>query len=313
MNEINISELRLKVLNKLKSSNDPEAMHRYEHSLSVAERAVELVRIYNFPIDEKKAEIAGLIHDYAKFYTMNDFFEIVKEYNLDEDILETHFQILHALLGPYIIKKELGIDDEEILQAVKYHTTGRPNMGLLEEIIFIADFTEITRDNDPQFALKGKEIREVSNQNYKRAIAMILDHTINKILSKKYQLYEITRLAFEYYEKYLHHDEAKVSKVIETLDHNLVKDVIIYDVRDRTPLYDYVIITTALSQRQMEAAVNYIKEAFLINKIEKGDTWSLIDLQDIIVHIFEEEERNNFGLDSILRNVPHKDISFKNS
>ena len=63
----------------------------------------------------------------------------------------------------------------------------------------------------------------------------------------------------------------------------------------------------------MEAAVNYIKEAFLINKIEKGDTWSLIDLQDIIVHIFEEEERNNFGLDSILRNVPHKDISFKNS
>lgn len=308
MNEININELKEKVKNKLLSSNDPEAMQRFQHSLSVADRAVELVNIYNFPIDSKKAEIAGIIHDYAKFLTMNDFFEIVKEYNLEEEVLETHFPVLHAILAPYIIQNELGIDDKEILEAVQYHTTGRPNMGLLEEVIFIADFTEFTRENDPNYTKKLSEIREVSNRNHKRAIAMILDFTINKILSKKYKLFELTRLAFNYYEKFLHHDEAKVSKVLETLDHNLVKDIIIYDVRDRTPLYDYVIISTALSIRQMEAALNYLKEAFNINKIEKGDSWSLIDLQDIIVHVFEEEERKNYGLDTILRNVPHKEI-----
>ena len=138
---------------------------------------------------------------------------------------------------------------------------------------------------------------------------MILDFTINKIITKKYDLYELTRLAFSYYEKYLHQDEEMVTKILYVLDRNLVKDIVVYDVRDRTPLYDYVIITTALSSRQMDAALNYLKEAFMITNVEKGETWSLIDLRTVIVHIFTEEERENYAIDKLLKNVPNKEIS----
>lgn len=308
MNNIDINELKQKILKKFTDGSNEEAVTRYEHSLSVAKKAVELVEIHNFQVDKTKAEIAGLIHDYAKFHTMNDYFEIVKKFDLDEEILEENFSILHALLGPYVIKSELGIDDEEILEAVQYHTTGHPNMGVLAEVLYIADFTEDSRVVETKNKKKSQEIKDVSRRNHKRAIAMILDFTINKIITKGYQLFELTRIAFTSYEKYLHNDEEKVSKVIETLDHNLVKNIIVYDVRDRTPLYDYVIITTALSARQMDAGINYLRETFSVNRVEKGESWSLVDLSDIIVHIFTEEERNNYGLDSLLGSLPHKEI-----
>ena len=184
MIEININELKQKLIEKYNKSGDPKVEERYLHSLSVAKKALEIIEENNFPVDKTKAEVAGLIHDYAKFATMNEYFEIVKEFDLDESILEKNFKILHALLGPYIIKKELGIDDEEILEAIKYHTTGRPKMSLLEEIIFLADFAEDTRVY-PNQEEKLNQIREVIKRNYKRAIAMILDFQINHVISQK--------------------------------------------------------------------------------------------------------------------------------
>ena len=307
MIEININELKQKLLEKYNKSGDPKVEERYLHSLSVAKKALEIIEENNFPVDKTKAEVAGLIHDYAKFATMNEYFEIVKEFDLDESILEKNFKILHALLGPYIIKKELGIDDEEILEAIKYHTTGRPKMSLLEEIIFLADFAEDTRVY-PNQEEKLNQIREVIKRNYKRAIAMILDFQINHVISQKYELFELTRLAFNDYEKFLNSDEEKVDKILEKLDHNLVKDIVVYDVRNRTPLYDYVIVTTSLSPRQMDAGINYLKEAFNASRVEKGETWSLIDLRDVIVHIFNEEDRQHYGIDKLYVGLPFRSI-----
>ena len=59
-----------------------------------------------------------------------------------------------------------------------------------------------------------------------------------------------------------------------------------------TPLFDYFIITTALSQKQMKAAANYIKTEFEVRNIEEGEAWTLVDLNDVIVHLFLEEEKN---------------------
>ena len=82
----------------------------------------------------------------------------------------------------------------------------------------------------------------------------------------------------------------------------------VYDVRNRTPLYDYVIVTTSLSPRQMDAGINYLKEAFNASRVEKGETWSLIDLRDVIVHIFNEEDRQHYGIDKLYVGLPFRSI-----
>jgi ribosome silencing factor RsfS/YbeB/iojap len=292
-----MNDLQTKLLKKYQDSHSDKVMERYNHSLSVAKKAVELIKHHNLNIDIKKAEIAGLIHDYAKFLTMDEYFEIVKEYSLDIDVLDSNFKVLHALLGPYVIKKDLGIDDEEILSAVKYHTTGRANMQPLEEIIYLADFIEDTRE--------GVDfIRQTANVSIKKAIALALDFTLNKVLKLNRNLHPETLKAYQYYQQYLD-DFAKIKSILKTLDHNLIKDVMVYDLRNNTPLFDYFIIVTALSQKQMQAAANYLKTEHDIRGIEEGEAWTLVDLQDIIVHIFLEEEREKYALDKLLKDVPH--------
>lgn len=289
--------LKEKLLEKYKKSNNENYMTRYEHSLSVAKKAVELVKSLNINVDVKKAEIAGLIHDYAKFSTMDEFFEVVKEFNLDSKILDNNFKVLHALLGPYIITKELGIDDPEILEAVECHTTGQPRMKPLQEILFLADFLEDTRE-------EAGLIREVVKNDYKKAIALILDFKMSKILIHNKDLNDNTMKAYEYYKIYLDNDLSKVKSILKTLDHNLIKETKIYDVKRNTPLFDYVIITTALSQRQMEAASNYLKMEHDLRGLEIGESWTLVDLNDVILHIFLEEERERYSLDKLFKDIP---------
>src|SRR5690554_5051066 len=169
--------LKSKILKKYQDSNDPQALERFNHVENVAKRALEIIAEHNLDVDKEKAEIAGLVHDYAKFSTIQDFKDVIEENNLDESILEINPKIWHSLLGPYIIRKELGIDDDEILEAVKYHTIGKPNMTTLQEVLYLADFTEASRKN-------VDNIFNISKRNYKRAIALILEFKINKIKNK---------------------------------------------------------------------------------------------------------------------------------
>lgn len=297
-----MNELRKKVLEKFEASGDPDALKRFNHVESVAKRALEIISENKLYVDPKKAEISALVHDYAKFLTKDEFSKIVMEFNLDENIMKNNYKLLHAFLGPYVIKKELGIDDLEILEAVQFHTTGKPNMTPLQEVIFLADFTEELRED-------ADVIRKVSKRNYKRAIALIMDLKINKTIANGSKVHELTLKAIEDYKKYLDINLEKVSEVIDNLDHNLVTDIKIYDARNNTPHYDYVIITTAPSKRQMEAAASYLKSAFPIRTVEVGDFWILVDLKDVVVHIFLEEERDKYGLDKLLKDVPEIELN----
>lgn len=117
--------------------------NRFKHSLRVADYCVKLARIYGE--NEKRAYLAGLIHDCAKgleeFYVLKNI--------VDSDILDSNrdsFYLLHSNIGEKVAKKIYGINDEKILNAIKYHTTGRANMSLLEKIIFISDKIEPNRD-----------------------------------------------------------------------------------------------------------------------------------------------------------------------
>lgn len=118
---------------------------RFKHSLNVANCAIKLSEIYNY--NKEKAYLAGIVHDCAKYLSNEEVENYVNKYKIELDELEKgNLALSHSVIGSYIAKYELNIDDEDIINAVKYHTTGKQNMNLLEKIIYIADLIEEDRD-----------------------------------------------------------------------------------------------------------------------------------------------------------------------
>lgn len=166
----NIKEIEIKLLEDI-------GKKRFEHSLRVAETAKKLAEIYG--IDEKKAYLAGLIHDCAKYNEE----AYISKYNIDFSIYPVSSNkdpVLHSFLGAEVAKKVYNIYDRDILNAIEYHTTGRPAMSELEKIIFIADAIEPARD------FEGIEnIRKLAFGNLNEAMLNLLDTNIIFLIGKK--------------------------------------------------------------------------------------------------------------------------------
>lgn len=150
---------------------------RFKHSLRVAETAVKLAD--NYGLDPKKAYLAGLIHDCAKYNEE----AYIKKYNIDFSIYPVSSikdPVLHSFLGAEVAKKVYNIYDRDVLKAIEYHTTGRPDMSDLEKIIFIADAIEPARD------FEGIEkIRKLAFENLNKAMLNLLDSNIIFLIGKK--------------------------------------------------------------------------------------------------------------------------------
>ena len=114
---------------------------RFEHSIGVMEKSVELAERFN--CDVEKARLAGLLHDCAKCIDKNELKKIIDENRLDEDnCCAGSYKVWHAPVSAYLAQKEYGISDTEILSAIKWHTMGKMNMTLLEQIVYLADKIE---------------------------------------------------------------------------------------------------------------------------------------------------------------------------
>ncbi|MDK2824018.1 MAG: hypothetical protein PWQ67_174 [Clostridia bacterium] len=152
---------------------------RYEHSLGVAETARELA-VRN-GADFNKAYLAGILHDYAKELSSEELLKIAASNNLITDKVEIKEpQLLHGKVGAYLIKNELGIYDEDILKAIRFHTTGCADMDLLTQIIYIADYIE------PNRKFPGVEkMRKTTFINLAQGVFEGLDQTLKYVLEKK--------------------------------------------------------------------------------------------------------------------------------
>lgn len=118
---------------------------RYEHSICVMNRAVELAE--KFGADVQKARLAGLLHDIMKNVDRKNMLQFIEDSGiilLYADLCAP--QLWHAIAGEAYIRRELGIDDVDVLNAVRYHTTGRAGMSLLEKVVYLADLTSADRD-----------------------------------------------------------------------------------------------------------------------------------------------------------------------
>ena len=119
--------------------------HRFEHSLNVAERAVFLAEKYG--ADPEKAYFAGLIHDICKGIPSEEQLAMIKAEGIepDEDTLKSP-ALWHSIAGAIYAEHELCVSDEDVLNAVRYHTSGRGNMSILEKVIYMADLTSAERN-----------------------------------------------------------------------------------------------------------------------------------------------------------------------
>ncbi len=133
---------------------------RYRHSLGVADEAVRLSKIYG--ADTEKAYVAGLLHDCAKGFSHEKQAELCEELGVQlDEATRMCPPVIHGFLGVEIAKRDYGISDEEILNAIKYHTVGNAGMSLLEKIIYIADMTEVNRDFDGVDTLRAAADKDI--------------------------------------------------------------------------------------------------------------------------------------------------------
>ncbi len=169
---------------------------RYEHTLGVEYTAASLAMCYS--ADIFKAEMAGLLHDCAKCYSEDFLIEVCKRNDIPISDIEYKLPyLLHAKVGAFLAKDTYGIDDEEILSAIKYHSTGRENMTLLEKIVFVADYIEPRRDLAPNLV----EIRKMAYNDIDTAVLMILEDTLNYLRTQSGEIDPATEETYNYYKK----------------------------------------------------------------------------------------------------------------
>lgn len=147
-----------------KKLKDSLPKKRYRHSLGVADEAKRLAKLYG--ANENKAYLAGLLHDCAKGISTDRQLEECDNRGVELDEWTRKCPpVVHGFLGVEIAKTEYGISDNEILNAIKYHTVGGAGMTVLDKIIYIADMTETNRDFDGV-----DELRKAVNKDLDEAI-----------------------------------------------------------------------------------------------------------------------------------------------
>lgn len=147
--------------------------YRFTHSLGVAKKAVELAKIYG--VQEEIAKKVGIAHDIAKEMTDEEMIEYAKANNIRIDEIETvKPSLLHGKIGADIAAKKFGFT-QDMINAIKWHTTGRENMSMLEKIIYVADKTEENRKGT-RFNLEKS--RELSTQNIDETLIFLMNEFI---------------------------------------------------------------------------------------------------------------------------------------
>lgn len=162
---------------------------RAEHSRRVCLFATERAARFGVPIE--KAFLAAALHDAAKNISPDD--ELLNGFVPPKDV---PMSVFHQYAGAYLLEKRFGIEDADVLNAVRYHTSGRPGMSDLEKLVFLSDLLEEGRTY-PEVEL----LRASLEDGLDRCMALCLKHLIEHLKSQRAEIYPLTLEAYEYYRK----------------------------------------------------------------------------------------------------------------
>ncbi len=167
---------------------------RYNHSISVANCAMSLAMRYEVPLLD--ALIAGILHDIAKMIKNSDMIDLCKKNNIElSDDDKKSIPVIHSYLSAYIAEHDLKINKKDILNAIYNHTLGRPNMSMLEKIIFVADYIEplrVKRDN-------MDEIRKTAFIDIDKCMVLIIDSCLKHLNDQNLYVHNRMIETYEYY------------------------------------------------------------------------------------------------------------------
>ena len=166
---------------------------RYEHTLGVEYTAAALAMAHGESVE--KAVYAGLLHDCAKGIDDDKKILLCEKYGLPvSDIERANPGLLHAKLGAYLAEHEYGVTDGDILNAIEWHTTGRPDMTMLEKIVFVADYIEPNRKPLPNMELD----RKLAFSDLDAAVRQILSDTLLYLVEGSKAVDPMTKMTYDY-------------------------------------------------------------------------------------------------------------------
>ncbi len=187
---LDISHLRKEMESILSSK-------RYTHTLGVAYTAAALAMAHGE--DMEKAMTAGLLHDCAKSMHGSELVAICEKAHLNVTAVErgNPTALLHAKAGAYLAERKYGVSNMDILNAIRYHTTGRPDMSRLEKILYIADYIEPGRKQLAELEM----IRRLAFQDLDWTMEKILANTLAYLRTTDNQVDDMTSRTYEYYKR----------------------------------------------------------------------------------------------------------------
>ena len=281
------------------SIND-KAKRRFMHSISVGEMAVKMNHALNLGLNDEDLKIAGILHDYCKVQSDDELHDIYQKLMPNDVETLKAKSTIHAFLAPILLKEEYPSLKDEILNAIKYHTTARPNMSLMEKVIYVADAVEETRDYADL-----KYYQKLSQTNLDQAVYEVLDYTVKDLRKCRCFIHKETLDAYDFYQKQNLRDP-DLNKVLTTVNETILSDVVLYETCDASPFFDYVIVATASNIRLIHATIEHLRDLAEMEDFnvlgytkEKDATWAIIDLNNIIVHIFLREDRLKYNIDGL--------------
>ena len=167
---------------------------RFEHTLGVMYTCAALAMRYEY--DLEKAMLAGLLHDCAKCMPNAKKLKMAEKHHLEISSLERKNPfMLHAKLGAFLAKKKYDLEDEEILNAIRWHTTGRPDMTLLDKIVYVSDYIEPRRDKAPNLP----KIRQLAFMDLDQALIKILEDALGYLGDSAEHVDAMTKKTYDYY------------------------------------------------------------------------------------------------------------------
>ena len=167
---------------------------RYEHTMGVMYTCASLAMVHGYDLED--AQAAGLLHDSAKCIPNKKKLKLCSQHDIPvSDFEKDHPFLLHAKLGAYVAKSKYDIKSEEILTAITYHTTGRPEMSLLEKIVYIADYIEPLRDKAPNLP----KVRKLAFEDLDECMYEILKDTLEYLEENPKEIDSTTRDAYRDY------------------------------------------------------------------------------------------------------------------
>ena len=165
---------------------------RLKHCLGVEQTAIELAE--RFGVDREKAGLAGLLHDYTKKLSDEEFLALIDKYDLAPKLKDWGNNVWHGMVGIYKIQEDLGLSDPEILRAIEIHTVGSAQMSDLDKVVYVADYIEPNRD------FPGvEEAREIAHVSLNRAVAYETARTVEYLAHQGLPIYPQTLETYNAY------------------------------------------------------------------------------------------------------------------